>query len=43
VHREARALIRQAKDLHCLAMALKGDALHRHRGAMTRKRNGQRG
>ena len=38
VHREARALIRQAKELHCraYAKALKCDALHRHRGAVTR-------
>lgn len=43
--REARALIRQATELHCCAYAkaLKGDVLHRHRGAMTRKRNGQHG
>ena len=44
-HREARALIRQATEPHCCAYAtaLKGDALHRHRGAVTRKRNGQHG
>ena len=39
VHREARALIRQATELRCCAYAteLKGDALHRHRGAVTRR------
>lgn len=39
VHREARALIRQATELHCCAYAkaLKGVTQHRHRGAMTRR------
>ena len=39
MHREARALIRQATELRCCAYAteLKGDALHRHRGAVTRR------
>lgn len=39
VHREARALKRKATEMHCraYAKALKGDALHRHRGAVTRR------
>ena len=33
------ALMRQEMELHCCAYAteLKGDALHRHRGAVTRR------